>query len=127
MLERGDFRHAQKVGQRFPTDHFVLIVAQRAASDLPARLGLTLSRKVGTAVRRNQLKRLTREVFRRGYGHFPEGMDYVVLFKPGTIALRLEDVVQSFSKVLPRVRKAMRSSLPEAKGQRQTASDEARR
>ena len=50
----------------------------------PARLGLVVSRKVGTAVKRNQLKRWVREWFRRAKG-LPRGVDLVVIAKPGAV------------------------------------------
>ena len=48
----------------------------------PARLGLVVSRKVGTAVKRNKIKRWVREWFRRASG-LPSGVDLVVIAKPG--------------------------------------------
>jgi ribonuclease P protein component len=46
------------------------------------RLGLTVPRRVGKAVRRNRLKRLLREAFRLNQHELPQGMDYVVLVRP---------------------------------------------
>ncbi len=45
------------------------------------RLGLTVSRKVGGAVVRNQVKRRVREWFRQNRDQFPEG-DIVVIARP---------------------------------------------
>ena len=46
-----------------------------------ARLGLSVSRKVGNAVTRARWKRLIREVFRLNYSQLPQGFDYVVIPK----------------------------------------------
>ena len=44
-----------------------------------ARLGLSVSRKVGKAVVRNRWKRLIREAFRTSQDHLPPGLDLVVI------------------------------------------------
>jgi len=49
--------------------------------DRPARLGITVTRKFGDAVRRNRAKRLIREAFRRCPELFPAGTDVVVIPK----------------------------------------------
>lgn len=47
-----------------------------------ARLGLSVSRRVGNAVRRNRIKRLLREAFRLGRGDRPQGYDLVIVVRP---------------------------------------------
>ena len=45
------------------------------------RLGMSVSRKVGTAVRRNRIRRLIRESFRLLQHDFPRGYDLVVVVR----------------------------------------------
>jgi ribonuclease P protein component len=45
------------------------------------RLGLSVSRKVGTAVRRNRIRRLLREAFRLMQHDFPRGYDLVLVVR----------------------------------------------
>ncbi len=46
------------------------------------RLGLSVSRRVGIAVRRNRIKRLLREAFRLNQHDWPRGYDLVVSVRP---------------------------------------------
>jgi ribonuclease P protein component len=46
------------------------------------RLGLSVSRRVGTAVKRNRIKRLIREAFRLMQHDLPSGYDLVVVVRP---------------------------------------------
>lgn len=62
LLRRRDFTQVRR-GRRFEGRHFVAYVLARR--DDGARLGLAVSTKVGHAVKRNRIRRLAREVFRR--------------------------------------------------------------
>src|SRR5689334_9054927 len=46
------------------------------------RMGLSVSRAVGTAPRRNRIKRLIREAFRLMQHDFPRGYDLMVVVRP---------------------------------------------
>jgi len=62
--------------------------------DGPTRLGITVTRKVGGAVRRNRIKRLAREWFRSRSREFGS-CDLVLIAKRDMPqSLRLEDVRQ---------------------------------
>ena len=52
-------------------------------NDLPhPRLGLSVSRRVGNAPRRNTIKRKLRETFRLMQHDFPAGYDWVIVVRP---------------------------------------------
>lgn len=86
VRRRAEFLRAQKGGRRLHAAHFTVIFFDRGDL-LPARLGLVTSRKVGNAVRRNRLRRVLREVFRREPWRYPPGHDVVMLAREGAAAL----------------------------------------
>jgi ribonuclease P protein component len=83
---------AQNSGRRVHTAHFVLIVARGPEPGALSRLGITVTKKIGTAVKRNRVKRLVREAFRLDPALLPDGIDLVVIAKEGAPTLALTDV-----------------------------------
>ncbi len=63
----------------------ILLLVERSPKgrEAEARLGMVVSRKVGTAVKRNSVKRWIREWFRTRTAELPRGVDLVVIAKPG--------------------------------------------
>lgn len=79
------YRHGRSVSNR----HLVLYSFPNRSSE-PARIGLSVSRKIGGAVERNQVKRLLREAFAARRPRLGEGHDIVVVARPdaGELARR---------------------------------------
>ncbi len=68
-----------------------------------ARLGLVVSRKVGTAVMRNKFKRRVREWFRKALA-LPRGVDFVVIAKPGAAEKTLAELQADLDLLVRAVR-----------------------
>ncbi len=70
----------------------------------PSRLGIVATKKTGNAVARNRIKRLCRECFRLSSALLPkEGIDLVVIAKPGAADLALRDVQSEWSSAAPKL------------------------
>lgn len=59
-----------------------MVYAFPRGDEEPARLGLSVSRKVGGAVDRNRVKRLVREAFQSQVPDLRTGYDFVVVARP---------------------------------------------
>ncbi|WP_072695450.1 ribonuclease P protein component [Desulfovibrio litoralis] len=81
LATRQEFSDCYEKGQRFFSKHFVVIVRNRDLQSVKWRLGLAVGRKIGSAVKRNRVKRVLREFFRLNQYDIPNGFDYVVIPK----------------------------------------------
>ena len=72
-----EYRLLSKKGKRHFSDCFIIVYRKNHGSR--SRLGITVSRKVGKAVRRNRIKRIIREYFRLNRSVLPGWMDINVI------------------------------------------------
>ena len=100
ITRRTDIRRVFDAGLSV-RDRILTIVA--APNDLPrARFGVGVSKRHGSAVRRNCVKRLCREAFRLSRDAVPPGWDYMILPRPGA-PLTLDDLRISMVMLAKRV------------------------
>ncbi len=76
-----EYSAVRRRGRRLETRFFVVYVTKAVCGH--SRLGVIVSRKVGSAVVRARAKRLVREAFRLNRPFLPVDLDLVVIVKPG--------------------------------------------
>jgi ribonuclease P protein component len=106
LSRSAEFERAYRQGRSHANRHFVVYAFPRAGED-EARLGLSVSRKVGGATDRNRIKRLVREAFAAEADVVPAGHDVVVVARPGARELAEREGLEG-------VRVALRELLAQA-------------
>ena len=97
LKKRSEFLAAAR-GVRLSRRGFVLQAIRRTPEDkVPARVGFTVTKKVGNAVIRNRVKRRLREVARLlGPEHLQSGWDYVLIGRQGALHLPFDSLCADF-------------------------------
>ena len=101
LLNRPEFTRLAKTGKKIQNRHFILYYS-RSTGDR-SRIGITVSRKVGKAVRRNRLKRLSREYFRLNRHELIGFWDINIIAKKSAAELVNEKVFSSLSQLFERI------------------------
>ena len=95
------------------------LIVYGSANDLDhCRLGLSVSRKAGNAVRRNRLRRLYKETFRLCHGELPPGLDLILIPRQRPDLPTLEQLKQSLPRLVAKL--ARRLAAGKAKGENRT-------
>ncbi|CAN5324938.1 ribonuclease P protein component [soil metagenome] len=108
MTRRADYLAANR-GQRQTTPGFILLVRDRRDGDPAARLGITVSKKVGGAVVRNRMKRRFRALGRELLAaNALAGADHVLIGRKEGIERDFSALREEFVSALARVTKKVR-------------------
>lgn len=103
LRQRVDFLAVQDGGLKLHGRHVLGIARQRVTPDLPGRLGLTVTKKVGASPVRNRIRRMLREWLRTN-GWVPIGWDLVLVAKDSAARqLRRDDFAADLTKILRQV------------------------
>ena len=101
LRQRADFLKAA-TGRKAPMSGFVL-QAIRRDEDGPVRIGFTVSKKVGSAVERNRVRRRLREIVRHSATAMCPGYDYVIVGRRSALREPFDRMVEAFDHALRRV------------------------
>jgi ribonuclease P protein component len=81
LSRSAEFDRVYRAGRSVANRYLVLYTFPREGGE-PARVGLSVGRKVGGAVQRNQVKRLLREACTMHSKSLPDGHDIVLVARP---------------------------------------------
>jgi ribonuclease P protein component len=102
LRQRADFL-AAATAAKVATAAFIL-QARRRNDDGPVRVGFTVSRKVGTAVERNRVRRRLREIVRLSAAEkFRAGHDYVLIGRRAALSSPFARMASDFEGALRRM------------------------
>jgi ribonuclease P protein component len=95
-----DFKRVRRTGKSYAHPFIVLVVKANEASK--TRIGVTASRSVGGAVKRNRAKRLMREAMRPLLPDLLPGWDMILIARPPLLAASLQELRQAIEGLFRR-------------------------
>jgi ribonuclease P protein component len=102
LRQRTDFLAAAG-GIKVPSGTFVLQARDRRDKG-PVRIGFTVSRKVGSAVERNRVRRRLRELVRLKSGDaLRPGYDYVLIGRRAALSAAFSELAADYDRALARI------------------------
>ena len=101
ILNRGSFVLLAKTGKTVRNRHFIGVYSPGQCNRI--RLGITVTRRVGHAVRRNIIKRHTREYFRLNRHSFTGNWDIILIAKKEAALLSSEEIFYSLKDIFGRI------------------------
>ena len=101
IVHSSDYRTIYEEGKKIQSGKFVLFGLENEKSH--ARLGITVSRKIGCASKRNRIKRLFREIFRRFSAEIPNNIDMVINVKTGCVGAGFVELREEFITAVRRM------------------------
>ena len=85
LKENYSFRRAYKKGKSYVSPYFVIYAVKNRRG---IRLGITVSKKLGCAVKRNRAKRVITAAFRECLPNIPSGYDFVIVARTRILGIK---------------------------------------
>ena len=101
ILKRHEFIALAKSGRRIQNEYFIAVFS--AGRHGRSRLGVTITKKVGGAVKRNRIKRLVREFFRLNRQLLSGEWDINIIAKNKITDITFEKACRSLQNIFSRI------------------------
>ncbi|SDI49980.1 ribonuclease P protein component [Natribacillus halophilus] len=101
IKDNDEFAKIFKEGKTVANHQFVLYVLDKPGQS-HFRFGVTVGRKLGTAVTRNRLKRWIREMMREHQDAVQADKDYIIIGRKPLLSMKYHTASKSFAHVFKR-------------------------
>ena len=101
LKKKGDFKMIYNQGKSLANSYLVLYSLKRS-DHKQARIGITVSKKVGKAVERNKIKRRLREAVKLHLHELKEPFDIIFIARPKIKGISYQDVEKNMVSLLRR-------------------------
>ena len=101
ILKRREFLQLKRYGKKIQGRNFIVIYSDGMFER--NRIGITVSKKTGNAVRRNKIKRLIRENFRMNRDKIAEFMDINIIAKKNSGEISADMVFKSLDGIFNQI------------------------
>lgn len=98
MASSAEFQEVYRKGRSVANKDLVAYVLKK--QEPITRLGISVSKKIGSAVIRNRIRRLIKEAFRRNEAEISRGYDIVIIARQPIKGKSFHDVEKAFIDVL---------------------------
>ena len=102
ISKRSEFGYLSRFGEKLQDRYFIVLFCPGRTER--TRLGVTVSRKVGNAVKRNRIKRFSREYFRLNRKELAGNWDINIIAKKDAADLTLDQVFLSLNGIFQKIR-----------------------
>jgi ribonuclease P protein component len=97
-VRKGDFRKVFEQGSKFPSRHLVIYAMANELTS--SRLGLAVSRKIGSAVVRNRIRRRLREAMKMELKEHPLRYDFIIVARNASAEAEFSNLRKCIHRVL---------------------------
>ena len=106
IKKRKDFLIIRELGATFKSAFLIINYKKNVPEKTNKifRLGLTVSRKIGNAVKRNYVKRILRSIYIKQSENIPKGYDYEIIPKKIILNCKFNELEQDIKNFIKKIK-----------------------